>query len=247
MDSETEGPPKRGLVLAPLHGGLLCATFLTSDIPELPKALLEQPQEQKEPKAGCTHAADISFKNLEYLQGDPCDNQVNVFVPGPLAQSTLPQQFPSQQPQVCAHGPIPQLPARVQGPIPQPPARVQGPLPQPSAHVEGPLPQPQACVQEPPPAYVQGPPSQPQPQQGERRATLDTQHVLIGELVSGNGELAATVENNPNVDFHLIGSSWDMSSSLYDGDMDAVAMTVVPGQTVGVTQDPQEIFQFVHF
>ena len=229
MRLETEGSSRRGLVLAPLGGDLLCAAFLASDIPELPKAPLEQPQEQKELKADCTHAADISFKNLEYLQGDPCNNQANVFVPGPLGQSTLPQQFPSRQPQVCVQGPIPQLPARVEGPIVQRPAPVQGPLwlPQPQARVQGPPPQP--------PAYVQGPPSQPKAQQGEQRATLDAQHVLIGELVSGNDELATTVENNANVDFHPIDSSWEVS--LYDGDMDAVAMT----------QDPQEIFQFVHF
>jgi len=67
FDSEIEGPPKRGLVLAPLHGGLFCAAFLTSDIPELPKPPLEQPQEQKEPKADCTHAAEISFEDPEYL------------------------------------------------------------------------------------------------------------------------------------------------------------------------------------
>jgi len=238
LDSEIEGPPKRGLVLAPLHGGLLCATFLTSDIPELPQAPLEQPQELKELKADCTHAADISFENLEYLRGDPCDNQANAFAPGPLAQPTLPQQFSSQQPPVCPHEPIPQLPARIQGPIPQPPA-----------HVQGPLAQSQACVQEPlpqSPVYVQGPLSQLQAQHGELHVTLDAQHVLIGELVSGNGEPATTIETNPNVDFQLIESSWDVRS-LYDGDMDAVAMTMVPGQTVGVTQDPQEIMQFVHF
>jgi len=133
LDSEIGGSPKRGLVLAPLLEGLLCAAFLTSDIPELPMAPLEQPQEQKELKAGCTHGADIPFENAEY---------------------------PSVQ------GPIPQ---------PQPYAYVQGPLPQPQTYVQGPLPHPQA-------------------QQGERRASLDVQHVLSGELVSGNGELATTAE-----------------------------------------------------
>jgi hypothetical protein len=38
-----EGSPGRGLVLAPLHGALLCAAFLTSDMPELPMAPLQQP------------------------------------------------------------------------------------------------------------------------------------------------------------------------------------------------------------
>ena len=43
-----EGSPKRGLVLAPLHGALLCAAFLTSDIPELPTAPMQQPQAQQD-------------------------------------------------------------------------------------------------------------------------------------------------------------------------------------------------------
>jgi len=37
-------------------------------------------------------------------------------------------------------------------------------------------------------------------------------------------------------------------SSLYDGDMSRVGMNVIPGQTVGVTQDVPEIFhQFIRF
>ena len=238
MRLEIEGSPKRGLVLAPLHGGLLCAAFLTSDIPELPSAPLEQPQQDKEPKADCTHAADIPFDNLEYLQGDPRDNQTNLFVAEPLAQSALPQQFLSQQPQICVRGPLPQPQARVQGPQPQPQVCVQGLQPQPQVCVQGPLPQP--------PAYVQGPPQQPRAQQGERRASLDAQHVLAGGLVSGNGELAATVEDHANVDFNLVHSRWDVPN-FYDRDMNAGVMNVVPGQTVGVTQDAQEIFQFCNF
>ena len=39
---------KRGLVLAPLHGALLCAAFLTSDIPKLPTAPLQQPQARQD-------------------------------------------------------------------------------------------------------------------------------------------------------------------------------------------------------
>ena len=39
---------KRGLVLAPLHGALLCAAFLTSDIPKLPMAPLQQPQARQD-------------------------------------------------------------------------------------------------------------------------------------------------------------------------------------------------------
>jgi len=253
LDPEIEGSPKRGLVLAPLHGGLLCAAFLKSNIPELPEAPSEQLQQQKELKAGCTHAADIPFENAEY----PCDNRMNVFV-GPLAQSTLSQQFPSQQPQVCVRGTIPQPRARVQGTIPQPqpcvqgplPAGVQGPLsltlPQPQPRVQGPQPQPHACVQGPlsqPQAYVQVPPPHPQAQQGERRASLDDQHVLSGELLSGNGELATTAENSVDVGFHLDESSWNVR--LYEGDINAVGMNVVPVQTVGVTQDTQDLFQFV--
>ena len=234
MRLETEGSSKRGLILAPLHGGLLCAAFLTFDIPELPvKAPSEPPQQQKELKVDCTHVADIPLETA-----NPCDNQTNVFVGSP-AQSTLPQQFPSQQPQVCVQGPVPQ--PRVQGPLP---AGVQGPLLQPPAHIQGPQPQPQPCVPGPlpqPPAYVQGPPPHPQAQQGKRRASLDAQHVLSGELVSGNGELATTADNNVNAGFHLTESSWDMR--LYNGDLNAVG--VVPGQTVGVTQEAPEFFQFI--
>jgi len=84
---------------------------------------------------------------------------------------------------------------------------------------------------------MQGPQPQPQGRQGERRASLDAQHVLSGGLVSANGELAITAENNANVDF-LTDSSWDVS--LYDGDMNGV------GITVGATQEhAQEIYQFV--
>jgi len=226
---EVEGSRKRGLVLAPHHdGGLLCAAFLTSDIPELPKPPLEQPQQEKELKAGCTHAIDIPFETQEYLQGD---NQTNVFVTGPLVQPTLPQQFPSQQRQ-----------ARVRRPLPQPPARVRRPLPQPQACAQGLLSQP--------PAYVQGPLSQPPVQQGELSASLDAQHALIGELVSGNGELTTTAENNASVDFHLADSSWETwdVSSFYDRDMSRVGVNVLPGQTAGGTQDGQEIFhQYMHF
>ena len=166
MRLEIEGSPKRGLVLAPLHGGLFCAAFLTSDIPELPQAPVEQPQQQKELRVGCTHAPGISFENAEYLQGDPCDNQTNAFVTGPLVRLTLPQQFVSQQPQAC----------------------VQGPLPQPLVYMQGPL-------------------SQPQVQEGKPRASLDAQHALIGEFVSGNGELATTAVNNMSIDFYLADSS----------------------------------------
>jgi len=43
-----EGSPKRGrLVLAPLHGALLCAVFLNTDIPELPMAPQAQQDEQR--------------------------------------------------------------------------------------------------------------------------------------------------------------------------------------------------------
>lgn len=97
FDSEIEGFPKRGLVLAPLHEGLLCAAFLSSDIPELPNAPLEQRQKQKELKADCIRVADFPFESAEYLQEDPCDNQTNPFVTGPLVQPTLSQQLPSQQ------------------------------------------------------------------------------------------------------------------------------------------------------
>jgi hypothetical protein len=45
---ETEGTPKAGLVLVPLNGDLLCAAFPNSDIPELPKAWLQQLQEEAE-------------------------------------------------------------------------------------------------------------------------------------------------------------------------------------------------------
>jgi len=67
--------------------------------------------------------------------------------------------------------------------------------------------------------------------------------MLSGELVSRNGELATTAENNVNVGFHLTESSWD--GTLYEGDIDAIGMNVVPGQTVGVAQDAQEFFRFV--
>jgi len=67
--------------------------------------------------------------------------------------------------------------------------------------------------------------------------------VLAGGLVSGNGELATTAEDHATVDFNLV----DYVRNLYDGDMNAVVMNVVPGQTVGLTQDAQEIFQYVHF
>ena len=192
---EVEGSQERGLVLAPCHdGGLLCAAFLTFDIPEFPKPPLEQPRQEKELKADCTRAIDIPFQTPEYSQGD---NQTNVFVAGPLVQPTLPQQFPSQQRQ-----------ARLRRPLPQPPPRVRRPLPQPQACAQGLLSQP--------PAYVQGPLTQPPVQQGERRGSLDAQHALIGELVSGNGELTTTAENNvASVDFHLADSSWqtyDVSS-----------------------------------
>ena len=93
---------------------------------------------------------------------------------------------------------------------------------------------------------MQGPPPQPQGQQGKRRASLDAQRVLVGGLVSGNGELATTAEDHANVDFNLADSSWDVSN-LYDGDMHAVGMNVVPGQTVGVTQGAQELFEFCVF
>ena len=240
---ETGSSPKRGLVLAPLFGSLFCAAFLSSDIPELPNSPLEQQQQQKDPNADCTHTAEIPlvFENTDYLQGDRCDNQTNVFIAEPLTQSTLPQQFPSQQSQVCAQGPMSQSPPRVQGRVPQPQACIQGPLPQPTAHiqgpqpqpqgclqgplpqqpvrVQGPLPQPHACVQEPLPqlaAYVQGPPPQPQAQQSSRRASIDAQHLLMGELVSGNIELAASAES---VDF-LTDPSWDLVA-LYDRHIDS--------------------------
>lgn len=108
FDSEIEGSPKRGLVLAPLYGGLLCAAFLTSDIPELPNAPLEQRQKQKEPKADRIRVADFPFESAEYLQEDPCDNQTNTFVTGPLVQPTLPQQLPSQQQPAPLQGPLSQ-------------------------------------------------------------------------------------------------------------------------------------------
>lgn len=47
-----EAGSKRGLVLAPLHGALLCAAFLTSDIPKLPMAPLQQPQDRQD-EQGC--------------------------------------------------------------------------------------------------------------------------------------------------------------------------------------------------
>ena len=108
FDSEIEGSPKRGLVLAPLHEGLLCAVFLSSDIPELPNAPLEQRQKQKELKADCIRVADFPFESTEYLQEDPCNDQTNAFVAGPRVQPILPQQFPSQRPPVPVEGPLSQ-------------------------------------------------------------------------------------------------------------------------------------------
>ena len=34
--------------MAPLHGALLCAAFLTSDMPELPMAPLQQPRPRQD-------------------------------------------------------------------------------------------------------------------------------------------------------------------------------------------------------
>jgi hypothetical protein len=48
-----EGSPGRGLVLAPLHGALLCAAFLTSDMPELPMAPLQQPPRARQDEQRC--------------------------------------------------------------------------------------------------------------------------------------------------------------------------------------------------
>jgi hypothetical protein len=69
---------------------------------------LEQRQKQKELKADRIRVADFPFEGAEYLQEDPCDNQTNAFVTGPLVQPTLPQQFPSQQPPAPVQGPLSQ-------------------------------------------------------------------------------------------------------------------------------------------
>jgi len=165
LDSEIGGSPKRGLVPAPLLEGLLCAAFLTSDIPELLKAPLEQPQQQ-ELKAGCIHAADIPFENAEYWQGAPT---ISRRMPSLLCRwfnrrsrnnsHRSSRRFAYED---CSHSRRLAYKDRCQ---------------------------------------------QPQVQQGERRASLDAQHVVIGELVSGNGELATTAENNADVGFHLTDSS----------------------------------------